>query len=98
MDDDQMELAELSTLYAMSKLEAAKENDVKFVHYTSAFAATQIIQNEEVWLRNALVMNDFSEVQHGETCLCPEMRGHEANDPVWLPYLLDLRSTTYAIG
>lgn len=77
MDDAQKKLAKLFMPYAMSKLETAKENDTKFVHYTSAFAATQIIQNEEVWLRNALVMNDFSEVQHGETCLAGSWKDEE---------------------
>lgn len=69
MDESQAKLARLFMPYAMDRLEAIKENSTKFVHYTSAFAATQIIQNEEIWLRNARVMNDFSEVQHGETCL-----------------------------
>ncbi|MBO6790598.1 MAG: DUF2971 domain-containing protein [Dinoroseobacter sp.] len=69
MDETQEKLARLFMPFAMSRLDALKETNTHFVHYTSAFAATQIIKNEEVWLRNSLVMNDFSEVQHGETCL-----------------------------
>lgn len=77
MDDAQKKLANLFMPYALSKMEAVKENKTKFVHYTSAFAATEVIKNEEVWLRNALVMNDFSEVQHGETCLAESWKDEE---------------------
>lgn len=41
----------------------------RVVHYTSAEAAARIIAGREVWLRNALLMNDFSEIQHGLECL-----------------------------
>lgn len=41
----------------------------RLVHYTSAEAAFKIISGKEIWLRNALLMNDFSEIQHGLACL-----------------------------
>lgn len=41
----------------------------RVVHYTSAEAAARIISGRQVWLRNALLMNDFSEIQHGLDCL-----------------------------
>lgn len=41
----------------------------RLVHYTSAEAASKIITGECVWLRNALLMNDFSEIEHGLKCL-----------------------------
>jgi len=77
MDESQAKLARLFMPYAMGKLEAVKENSTKFAHYTSAFTATQIIQSEEVWLRNARVMNDFSEVEHGEKCLAESWKDKE---------------------
>lgn len=55
--------------YAMEKIDQAKKSNARFSHYTSAYVATEIIERKEVWLRNALVMNDFSEVQHGHYCL-----------------------------
>lgn len=55
--------------YTVEKMEAAKSNGTKFVHYTSASNALSIIQKQKVWMRNASVMNDFSEVQHGQRCL-----------------------------
>ena len=41
----------------------------RLAHYTSAEAGYRIIAGGEVWLRNALLMNDFSEIQHGVNCL-----------------------------
>lgn len=55
--------------YLAEKIELARKNEIRFSHYTSAYVAMEIIEKNEVWLRNAIVMNDFSEVQHGENCL-----------------------------
>ncbi|WP_343116801.1 DUF2971 domain-containing protein [Ostreiculturibacter nitratireducens] len=55
--------------YASSKMDNARKADLKFSHYTSAENALKIIKNNEVWLRNSNVMNDFSEIQHGENCI-----------------------------
>ena len=41
----------------------------RLVHYTSAEAAYRIIAGKKVWLRNASVMNDFSEISHGIGCI-----------------------------
>jgi hypothetical protein len=37
----------------------------KFVHYTSAEAAINILNTKRVWMRNAMSMVDYSEVLHG---------------------------------
>jgi len=37
----------------------------RFVHYTSAGAALSIINGKRMWMRNALCMSDYREVQHG---------------------------------
>lgn len=60
------QIAEVAFPYANRRIEEARTKNVRFSHYTSAFAALQIIEKKEVWLRNALLMNDFSEVQHGQ--------------------------------
>ena len=49
----------------MGKLSKIKSGNKKFAYYTSADTAKKIIQNQEVWLRNATVMNDFSEISYG---------------------------------
>jgi hypothetical protein len=41
------------------------ENDPRFVHYTSADAAFKIIGSKRLWMRNAICMSDYREVQHG---------------------------------
>lgn len=55
--------------YALQKLEDMKKNNTRFVHYTSAENAINIIDGKQVWLRNTNLMNDYREVQHGERCL-----------------------------
>ena len=49
----------------MGKLSKIKSGNRKFAYYTSADTAKKIIQNEEIWFRNATVMNDFSEISYG---------------------------------
>ena len=48
---------------------AQLEAGQRLVHYTTAEAAYKIITGKQVWLRNALLMNDFSEMQYGLNCL-----------------------------
>lgn len=42
---------------------------VRFVHYTSAEAGLEIISQKRLWMRNAVCMADYSEIQHGFTIL-----------------------------
>ena len=41
----------------------------RFVHYTSADAAIQIIRSKRFWMRNVTAMSDYSEVRHGYAIL-----------------------------
>lgn len=41
----------------------------RLVHYTSADAAYKILTGRQIWLRNAPLMNDFSEIAHGLRCV-----------------------------
>lgn len=47
------------------KLYIGQTKPPRFVHYTSAYAALQIIEKKRVWLRNTTCMADYREVQHG---------------------------------
>lgn len=53
--------------------EAEVTEDVKFAHYTSAQVAMDILRAKEddrcLWLRNAMLMNDFSEIEYGQGLL-----------------------------
>ena len=51
--------------YAVSRRDDMISRDWRFVHYTSAESAIKIIRTEEIWLRNAKCMNDYTEVSHG---------------------------------
>jgi hypothetical protein len=44
---------------------AIKAASLRFVHYTSAEAALNIIRTKRLWMRNAMCMADYREVQHG---------------------------------
>ena len=44
-------------------------NGFRFAYYTTADTAIRILKSKSIWLRNAALMNDFSEVQHGFECL-----------------------------
>jgi hypothetical protein len=46
-----------------------KAKDHQLVHYTSAANAMNIINGQTMWLRNAKLMNDFSEIQFGKWCV-----------------------------
>ena len=63
------------------KIISAHNNDIKFVHYTSAEAAMNIIKSKEVWLRNTQCMNDYLEIQHGLDCLTKAFKNDEEGQP-----------------
>ncbi len=56
------------------KLQTINDKGLSFAHYTSADVALSILRHKQIWLRNASVMNDFSEVQHGEKCLAAALK------------------------
>ena len=45
------------------------DKGLKMAHYTTAENAALILKNQTLWLRNAQLMNDFSEVTYGTACL-----------------------------
>ena len=47
------------------KVAEYKASRKKFVHYTSATAALNMLETKVIWLRNTRHMNDFSEIEHG---------------------------------
>jgi hypothetical protein len=55
--------------HATREMERMRENSTLFAHYTSAENALNIIDGNQVWLRNTNLMNDYREVQHGERCV-----------------------------
>ena len=58
-------LAEIFYPYARGQLTDVQQKKSRFVHYTSATVAVSVINNGQMWMRNATTMNDFSEVDYG---------------------------------
>lgn len=44
-------------------------NGTRFVHYTSAANAVDILTKGRIWMRKTMTMNDFREIEHGYDCL-----------------------------
>jgi hypothetical protein len=53
---------------------------VRLVHYTTAENGLNIIKGKSLWMRNCTVMNDFSEVQHGTSCLAAALDSSVGKD------------------
>ncbi len=88
--ENTVEVAKLMSLffpYAIERLQEAREQKTKLAHYTSAEAAVKILRSNEIWLRNARIMNDFSEIEHGNQCLLSAW--HSAESGAKLKFLLD---------
>lgn len=45
------------------------DNGLRFVYYTDAETASNILINKEIWMRNSSTMNDYMEIEHGFECL-----------------------------
>jgi hypothetical protein len=67
--------AKLFHPYAFRKQVAAARRNMRFVHYTSADVALNILSAQEVWMRKTAVMNDFKEIEHGLMCLTAALDG-----------------------
>jgi hypothetical protein len=51
--------------YADEREARLDRENLKLAHYTTADTAMQILDGRKLWMRNATVMNDHSEIQHG---------------------------------
>jgi len=64
-EQDILKMSQIFTPENAEKLEKLNSNKTRLAHYTSAENAISIIKNQEIWLRNARAMDDFSEVGYG---------------------------------
>lgn len=77
------EYERIASLFFPDHLEArqrAERDGMRFAHYTSAAVAVNILRKKSVWMRNALTMNDFSEIQHGKNCVFPAYKDIDCQD------------------
>jgi Protein of unknown function (DUF2971) len=69
MSQDHQKLMQIFFPFATERQEKVRNGGMRFVHYTSAEAATNILRSKEVRLGQSSCMNDFMEVQHGLNCV-----------------------------
>ena len=67
--EQRQKLMQIFHPYALERQSTARLNGTRFVHYTSADVAMNILRKREVWMRKSSCMNDFMEVRHGLSCL-----------------------------
>lgn len=72
--------------HASSRHKISAMRGQRFVYYTSAETAMNIISNKELWMRNATCMNDFTEVQYGINCF--QRAYHNSDSGTKLKYVL----------
>ena len=72
---EQLQIASIFMPHAMRETMEVMNKNKRFVHYTSAEVALGILTKAEVWMRNAQVMNDFSEIEYGLRLLLESYRG-----------------------
>ena len=65
LDSDNFKLQSIFMPYSYKKRLDVASSGRRFVHYTTAANAINIIRGREVWMRNTLGMNDFMEVEQG---------------------------------
>jgi hypothetical protein len=68
-NSNQERLAKIFCPEVHDRFVKARTVGTRFVHYTNAVAAMNIIRTREVWMRKSLAMNDFTEVRHGLECV-----------------------------
>lgn len=74
-ESTQEEIAAALMPYAWPEFVRVRDNGVRFVHYTRAQAAFDILKSNCMWMRNATCMNDYNEMQHGLSCLVGSFQG-----------------------
>jgi hypothetical protein len=62
---DQEIYREIFFSHSASARDRAIRNGGRFAYYTTSATAHLLLKNEELWMRNTAVMNDFTEVAHG---------------------------------
>lgn len=65
LDKETIKISQIFHPGQLKAREALTKKQVKFVYYTNAETALKIIDNQELWFRNATVMNDYSEISYG---------------------------------
>lgn len=60
--------------YSHERVERVSNEKLQLAHYTTADTAMKIIKGRTIWLRNAAVMNDHSEIEYGRKVMEPVLK------------------------
>lgn len=75
INDNTRKLMEIFFCYDRKRHQQRAETGALLAHYTTADTAMKIIRGRSMWLRNAAVMNDFSEVEYGRSVMASVLDG-----------------------
>lgn len=75
IDQKSRKMLEIFFTYDRMRHREARDSGKLLAHYTTADTALKIIRGRSMWLRNAAVMNDFSEIEHGKSAMAPVLAG-----------------------
>lgn len=64
-DENVQKFGEIFAPGILDETKAVADENKRFAYYTSADTAIKVLKNQELWFRNAAVMNDFSEISYG---------------------------------
>lgn len=67
--DNRDRITQIFFPYTEQKLNGVRTGNRRFVYYTTADTASNILKNKQIWLRNTSAMTDYREVEHGFDCL-----------------------------
>jgi hypothetical protein len=77
-DEEQKKLHAIFFPYSTACLQRIEKDKTRFVHYTSAATAIEILRNKEFWMREPSCMNDYMEIEHGIQCIDKVYSGNKA--------------------
>jgi len=77
IDESTLKFFEIFCPGLIQETQSVESEQKRFVYYTSADTAMKILRNQELWFRNATVMNDFSEISYGLELIRKVFSGQE---------------------
>ena len=79
LDDATIKFNQIFCPGLLEAFQSVVQEKKRFAYYTSADTAMKVIRNRELWFRNAMVMNDFSEIAYGLNLIRKVFSGPEGD-------------------
>lgn len=93
IDTETRKMLEIFFCYDRKRVADLKSSGRLLAHYTTAETAMEILKGRSIWLRNAAVMNDYSEIAYGKSAMEPVISG-----PLWTRFAAALESISPGIA